>query len=88
MENVKSFMEKETSEVASEFPTYTFYAQAKLGEVMENCAADNEWSLEEKDFDSASFPYFANCVKNNVMFNAGLNSNVALKTLITGAQYH
>jgi hypothetical protein len=54
---------------------------------MENCAQDTEFPLEEKDFDHGSFPWFANCVQNNVFLTPALNQNIAVRRLVGGVQY-
>ena len=86
MENFKQFMEKDTSDLASEHKTYTFYAQAKLADVMESCAKDTDFPLEEKNVDHGSFPWFANCVKNNVFLNPTLNQNQCVRSFV-GAEW-
>ena len=66
-------MERDTSDVARENKDYTFHVQSKLEDVFQTCAQDTEFPLEDKDFSHESFPWFANCVKNNVFMNPVLN---------------
>ena len=49
------------------------FVLSNLKKTIETCAADNGLKADSMDFDSASYPYFANCVKNNVFFNTKLN---------------
>ena len=87
MENVKAFMETPAEEIAAENKDYTFYVQAKVNDVMENCAKDTDFSLADKDFEHGSFPWFANCVKNNVFASPVLNQNKTVRTKLAGTEW-
>ena len=54
---------------------------------MKTCAADTEFPLEDKDYSHESFPYFANCVKNNMFMNLTLNQNSTVKSLLGDVHY-
>ena len=80
-------METPAEEIAASNKDYTFFVQAKLEKVMENCATDTEFPLAEKDFDHGSFPWFANCVKNNVFMSTTLNQNKTVRTQVAGTEW-
>ena len=83
---LKEFMERDSKELSAENNDYTFYTQAKLGEVLGRCAADTEFPLEEKDFDNSNLGWFANCVKNGIFMAPALNQNRTMRNL-AGVQY-
>lgn len=72
-DTVREFMEADQGALAAQHKDLTKYVLKNLQVTMEKCADDNELSLAEMDFDSPNYPYFANCVKNNVFFNPKLN---------------
>ena len=90
MENVKNFLEADHAELQKNNKDYTEYVQVEASLVIARCASDMQFpgeALGNKDWSHEAFPYFANCVRNNVFMDVTLNSNATVKTLLGGAYY-
>jgi hypothetical protein len=72
-DTVRGFIEADVKALTAEHKDLTPFILASLNKTIETCAADNGLSTAEMDFESPSYPYFANCVKNNAFFNTKIN---------------
>ena len=72
-DTVRGFMTADVKALAAEHKDLNPFVLSSLNKTIETCAADNGLKADSMDFDSANYPYFANCVKNNVFFNTKLN---------------
>ena len=86
-EQIKEFMQVDQDELAKSNKDFTFFTRSQLNKVMQACAADNSYDLDEKETESSNFGYFANCVKNNVFMNKTLNQNRTVRELVGGVHY-
>lgn len=86
-DTVRGFMEADVKALAAEHKDLTKFVLKSLNHTIETCAADNDLSAAEMDFDSPNYPYFANCVKNNVFMNTKLNQSQAVRKLVGGTHW-
>ena len=74
MEHLRLYLENDGAEAQSN-NDFTPFVQHKVNQVLNSCANETQWSLEEKDVEHANFGWFANCVRNNVFMSTALNQN-------------
>ena len=86
MENLRPFMEGDFSS-AAESNDYNSFVQSRVNRVLNRCAEETQWSVEEKNFDDENFGWFANCVQNNVFLDNVLNQNQTARANMTSARY-
>lgn len=86
-DTVRGFMEADIGALTAEHKDLTKFVLRNLNETIETCAADNELNASEMDFESPNYPYFANCVKNNVFLNTKLNQSPAVRRLVGGVHW-
>ena len=70
-----------------DYPEFTNFVSASLKKVMKTCARDTEYSLADNDTESENYPWFKNCVRNNVFLSPTLNQNKAVRQVIGGVYY-
>ena len=86
-DTVREFLEADKSALAAEHKDLTKFVLKSVNQTLETCAQDNGLSVEEMDFDSPNYPYFSNCVKNNVFFNPRLNQCASVRKLVAGTYW-
>lgn len=86
-DSVRGFMEADVGALTKEHKDLTKFVLSNLNQTIETCAADNDLSVAEMDFESSNYPYFANCVKNNVFFNTKLNQSPSVRMLVGGVKW-
>ena len=86
-DNLKAYLERDRESIAGEYKDYTFHIHNKMKSVMQACASDTEFDLASKKYSSENYPWFANCVKNNVFMTPSLNQNNAVKNLVADVHY-
>lgn len=87
VEQVKSFLAADWKMLEKKYTDFSEYKQAVLQDEMTKCANDTEWSLDDKDTEHESFPYFAMCLRNGVAMNTVLNQSRALRAEVVGFHF-
>jgi hypothetical protein len=85
VDQVRSFIEQELSEVAKQFPDFTPAKVAAVRREINRCAKDFEFPLEKPvDTNHENFNYFALCLRNAVNLNPSLNNSPAVRKSVLG----
>ena len=84
MDSVRNFLNVDWEEASRQHHDLTEHKAHELRKSMELCAKDTDFDLEAKDADSEHFPYWAMCMRGQVILNPALNQCKAAKELVNG----
>ena len=84
MDSVQNFLNVDWTEAARANPDFTEHKQHELKKSMNQCAEDTGFDLEARDAESEHFPYFAMCMRGQVVLNPALNQCKAVRQLVNG----